>query len=273
VRVIVLGSGSAGNALVLEDGTSRVLVDAGFAPRVLAGRLRAAGIAPASVEACVVTHEHTDHARGAAAAASRWGWTLVASRGTIEACPDLRRAGATVCRPGTPFIVGGWHFDAARVSHDASEPLAFAATARRSGARVAICYDLGVPSERVRALLARADVLVLESNHDEGMLRIGPYPPSVKKRIASPLGHLSNRQSAALARTVVHRGLRRLVLAHLSESNNTPAVALAAMRSARAVPASVDTVVAPQGSAITVSRERGFVGWNAAAASQLPLEL
>jgi phosphoribosyl 1,2-cyclic phosphodiesterase len=272
VRLWILGSGSHGNALVLEDGASRVLVDAGFSPRALAARLRAAGIAPQSIEACVVTHEHADHARGAAAAALRWGWTLVASRGTLDACQDMRAAGAVACRAGERFTLGAWSFETERASHDASEPLALAATARRSGARVGIAYDLGVAGERVRALLARADVLVIEANHDEEMLRTGPYPAGVKKRIASNVGHLSNRQCADLARAVTHRGLRRVVLAHLSEENNTPALAVGAvrggLRGSRA-----ETAAASQRRVLALGRDLSAATWSAASAAQLQLEL
>src|SRR5512133_807702 len=107
MRLWVLGSGSRGNAVLIECGDTRVLVDAGFAPRELARRLSAVGVTPQSVKACVVTHEHSDHVRGAAAAAERWGWSLHASVGTADAWPSLLEADARTFEPGDSFAVGG----------------------------------------------------------------------------------------------------------------------------------------------------------------------
>ncbi len=279
MRACILGSGSQGNAILLETGAgagaSRVLIDAGFPPRTIAARLKAVGVRPESIEACLVTHEHGDHIRGAAACARRWGWTLHASRGTVDAWPALRHAGAIAFAPGARLHVGDWDIDSARVSHDASEPVAYCATVRRSGARIGLAYDLGVATAGVRRLLERVDVLVLEANHDEVMLRTGPYPAPVKARIASPTGHLSNRQAGELARALSHAGLRRIVLAHLSEVNNTPEQAAAAigqaMRGLRARP-SLDT--AGQRTVLRIdARGRGLDGLAMAAdAHQLPIE-
>jgi phosphoribosyl 1,2-cyclic phosphodiesterase len=234
VRLWVLGSGSRGNAVLVESGETRVLVDAGFQPRELARRLGAVGIAPESVRACVVTHEHGDHVRGAAAAAAQWGWELHASAGTAQACAALLAAGARTFEPGATFAVGGIEVRTVPTPHDAAAPVAVVATATRSGARAGICYDLGHATDAVRVAMRELDVLVLEANHDEGMLRGGPYPPSVQGRIASRTGHLSNRAAAALARQCANPNLRHVVLAHLSEVCNDQAVAAAAVTEAMA---------------------------------------
>lgn len=225
MKLWVLGSGSAGNAVLVECGESRVLVDAGFAPRVLAARLQAIGIAPASIEACVVTHEHTDHMKGAAAGARRWGWRLHASAGTVDACPELLEAGCVRVAEGETVSLSRMLATTFAIPHDAASPVGVRLACSRTGATAVVCTDVGYASESVRALCTRADLLVIESNHDEGMLRAGPYPPSVQARIASRTGHLSNRACADLVRTGVHRDLAHVVLAHLSEHCNDHGVA------------------------------------------------
>jgi phosphoribosyl 1,2-cyclic phosphodiesterase len=220
MKLWVLGSGSSGNAVLVECGGSRVLVDAGFARRTLAARLQAIGIAPASIEACVVTHEHHDHVKGAAAGARRWGWQLYASAGTVDACPELQEANCVRMTSGTTVTLSQLATTTFDVPHDAAAPVGVRLACLRTGATAVVCTDVGHASESVRALCAGADVLVLESNHDDGMLRAGPYPPSVQARIASRTGHLSNRACADLVRSVVHRDLAHVVLAHLSENCN-----------------------------------------------------
>jgi phosphoribosyl 1,2-cyclic phosphodiesterase len=229
MRLWVLGSGSAGNAVLVECGGTRLLVDAGFGTRELASRLRSIGVAPASIEACVVTHEHTDHVKGAAAAATKWGWSLFASVGTIDAWPELREAACTAVVPGASVTVSRLSMTAYATPHDAASPIGVRLACTETGANAVVCTDVGHASDGVRALCAGADLLVLESNHDEDMLRTGPYPPFVRARIASRTGHLSNRASAQLARDVVHRDLAHVVLAHLSEKCNDHGVAHAAM--------------------------------------------
>jgi phosphoribosyl 1,2-cyclic phosphodiesterase len=229
MKLWVLGSGSAGNAVLVECGESRVLVDAGFTPRELASRLGAIGIAPASIEACIVTHEHTDHVKGAAAAARRWGWSLFASTGTVDAWPELQEAACTAVAPGAAVELSRLRVTTYATPHDAASPIGVRVACTVTGANAVVCTDIGHASEAVRALCAGADLLVLESNHDEDMLRAGPYPPFVQARIASRVGHLSNRSSAQLARDVVHRDLAHVVLAHLSEQCNDHGIAHRAM--------------------------------------------
>ena len=225
MKLWVLGSGSAGNAVLVECGESRVLVDAGFGTRELASRLRTIGVAPASIEACVVTHEHTDHIKGAAASARKWGWSLFASGGTVDAWPELHEASCTRVAPGASVALSRMWMTTYATPHDAASPIGVRLTCRSTGASAAVCTDVGHVSDGVRALCAGADLLVLESNHDEALLRAGPYPPFVQARIASRSGHLSNRASAQLARDVVHRDLAHVVLAHLSEQCNNHGLA------------------------------------------------
>ncbi len=221
----MLGSGSSGNAVLLEADGGRVLIDAGFGVRTLSLRLKAIGVAPESIEACVLTHEHSDHVKGAAAAARRWGWALHASRGTIAHAAELAGTRVHPFDAGATLAFSSMDVATVRTPHDAAEPVGVVATGRRSGARTAVCTDIGHASDGVRALCRDADILVLESNHDEQMLREGPYPQVVQARIAGDHGHLANRHAAALLRESVTRRLRHIVLAHLSEKCNAPALA------------------------------------------------
>jgi phosphoribosyl 1,2-cyclic phosphodiesterase len=232
MKVWVLGSGSEGNAVLVESGDSRVLVDCGFGTRTLAGRLRTIGIAPASIEACIVTHEHSDHVKGAAAGAKKWGWSLFASEGTVDHCPELEAIGCTRVPVGDDVTLSRMTLTTYATPHDSASPIGVRVTSMVTGANVVVCTDLGHVSENVRALCADADVLVLESNHDVGMLWSGPYPPSVRARIASRTGHLSNRDCAALARDSVNRNLAHVVLAHLSENCNDHGLARRVMTDA-----------------------------------------
>ena len=235
MRSWVLGSGSAGNAVLLEcDGGGSILVDAGFPPTVIAKRLASIGVHPRSIEAVVLTHEHTDHARGAAAAARRWGWTVHATRGTVAACRTLARARVRTFEAGSTIELSEAIVESVAVSHDAADPVAFIVTSRRTGARTAIAYDLGVAGPALRRALHDIDVLVLEANHDRGMLRAGPYPPSVQRRIASRTGHLSNDAAARFARDCTEAGLGELVLAHLSLNCNDGRIALGTVADALA---------------------------------------
>jgi phosphoribosyl 1,2-cyclic phosphodiesterase len=260
--------------VLLESGSARLLVDAGFGVRALETRLRAAGVAPESVGVCVITHEHADHVRGAVAARGRWGWALHASVGTVEACPELAAAGAHAFRAGDRIALHGFEVETAATSHDARESVALAVTATTTGARAAVCYDLGAASDPVRGLLTGCEAVVLEANHDEAMLRAGPYPPSVSARIGGRRGHLSNAAAGRLAREVVRSGLRHLVLAHLSESCNDPQLAAGTVRTALAptrfrgivTPAGQDGVLGPLSLAASAAGGRA-----AAAAQQLTL--
>jgi phosphoribosyl 1,2-cyclic phosphodiesterase len=220
--------------VLVESGNTRILIDAGFPVRELAKRLAAIGVSGESIESAIVTHEHTDHVRGVCAAAKRWKWAVYASTGTIAGYPMLKEICARPFAAGATIELGDITLQTVRTPHDGTEPVAVLATARSSGTRAGIVYDLGHVPPSYERIFERLDILVLESNHDEGMLRAGPYPPSVQSRIAGAHGHLSNRRAGVFARDCVHAGLSQLVLAHLSERCNEPGIALASMRTALA---------------------------------------
>ncbi|HET7613544.1 MAG TPA: MBL fold metallo-hydrolase [Gemmatimonadaceae bacterium] len=226
MKLWILGSGSSGNSVLIETERSRILVDAGFSPRVLKQRLTRAGVAPDSIEAVVVTHEHTDHVKGVAAAARKWGWTIVSTAGTRMVCPEWSELRTILTPRKSSVVVGDFHLETVPVPHDANEPIAVIVTSIGEGARAGIVYDLGQVTDSISRALDKLDVLVIEANHDEGMLRAGPYPPSLQARIRGKFGHLSNGEAARLCGDSIHRGLNNIVLAHLSEKNNTPRTAL-----------------------------------------------
>lgn len=255
MRVWMLGSGSRGNATLIESGECRVVIDAGFGPRILQRRMLVAGVPPESVEACVITHEHSDHVRGATRCARRWGWPMFASFGTISESrlASLPIGGVTGFVPGATLTFSRLEVSTFRTPHDAVDPVGVVVTDRANGARVAVATDVGHASAGLRRHVHDVDMLVIESNHDEDMLWNGTYTPWLKRRIASNEGHLSNRVCAELVREAVAPRLRQVVLAHLSEENNTPRVAFDSMRAAlrttafrgSVMPAAQDTMLGP----------------------------
>jgi len=227
----MLGSGSNGNAILIECDGSRLLVDCGFGTRTLAARLKTIDVAPESIEGCLITHEHHDHIKGAAAAARRWGWGIYTTPGTARA-RELSKTPVLTFEPGMTVDFPRMTVAATATSHDANEPVGFVVTSRSTGARAGLFYDIGCVARAVARACEHLDILVLESNHDDEMLKNGPYPPFLQARIASRVGHLSNRDACRFAQAAMTRDLKHLVLAHLSENCNTPDIALDGMRAA-----------------------------------------
>ncbi len=219
MKLVVLGSGSRGNAFAVSSGGCWMLIDAGFGPKVLAQRARTAGVDLTKLVGIVLTHEHGDHARGAGGLARKMGCPVYASRGTLTALAD-RLGGAVQHRVHAhkTVAVGPFTVTGCRTSHDAAEPMAFVVGG--NGAKLGIALDLGRPTAAVRFLLRDVTALLLEANHDEVMLRTGPYPPMVRDRIAGTGGHLSNRAAAELLSELCHRRLESIVLVHLSDRCN-----------------------------------------------------
>lgn len=230
---------------MIDTGTLRLAVDVGFGPRAMARRLREAGIAPESVAGAVLTHEHQDHAQGALDARLKWRWTLLGTAGTLDA---LRPGAATARLQAVPTAAATAFEDVditlLPVPHDAAAPAAVLIEDRRSGWRVGVAQDLGAVPDGLRAAFRDLDVLVVEANHDPELLRQGPYPPHLQRRITGGRGHLSNAAAATWLAEAADRRLRHVVLAHLSETNNTPALALAAAREALRRAGSRATLVA-----------------------------
>jgi phosphoribosyl 1,2-cyclic phosphodiesterase len=227
MKVVVLGSGSVGNSTLVEaDGVS-ILLDAGFSGRDLERRMQEAGIDPNTLAGVVVTHDHGDHSRGMGVIARRYDVPIYLTEKTRSACSDLLTEEEEIHAYSAtkPFRIGPFEVEPFLTVHDAADPVAITVRHVDSGCKMGLATDMGRPTAAVRARLLGCHVLVLEANHDEAMLWNGPYPWSVKQRIASTHGHLSNRQSAALLRELHHPGLGAIVLAHLSEHCNDAGLA------------------------------------------------
>lgn len=218
--VAPLGSGSAGNSYYFEsDGTS-ILVDCGFGPRETKKRLEQVGRDIAALNAIVVTHEHYDHIRGAESIARKYGVPVYLTQGTLDASMIDRVETPTVVFPNNSvFTIGELNIHAQRTMHDAADPACFVVEAR-DGTRVGIASDLGYVDAEVLRHLKECDGLFFESNHDLDMLRLGTYPWSLKRRIMSRFGHLSNDDSMSAVQRMIGADLKTLCLIHLSERNN-----------------------------------------------------
>jgi phosphoribosyl 1,2-cyclic phosphodiesterase len=224
VRVTVLASGSGGNCAVVESGRTRVLVDAGLSAKEIERRMRDRGIEPESIAALFVTHEHNDHGSGALVFSARWECPIVATEGTASALGlegDLFSPFVRI-EPGREGRIGDVGYRSYATPHDAAESVAFAFTGDE--ARLVIASDLGRVEGTFLEFLREATTLLLEFNHDEDMLRDGPYTWPLKKRISGGFGHLSNRQSAGAVERAAGPALKRVVATHLSRTNNTPEI-------------------------------------------------
>jgi len=225
LRAVVLGSGSAGNAIALTCGGQVVLLDAGFSARETIRRLKAAGIEPARVSAVLLSHEHSDHVRGVRVLASRLGIPVYSSAGTMKATflerqvTDIRKI-----EPGETFPIGKVSITSFRTSHDAAEPLGFRFEDSR-GTTIGILTDSGIVNDDAIEMLCGCHVLGIESNHDDGMLESGPYPAFLKRRIRSDRGHLSNEAAAHAIAAIACDRLHTIIGLHLSRTNNTSRLA------------------------------------------------
>jgi phosphoribosyl 1,2-cyclic phosphodiesterase len=230
IRLTVLGSGSAGNATCIEGEGARILLDAGFSCRELSGRLRAVGVEPDRVDALVITHEHADHVRGAAVFSRTHRVPVYCTRATYRAAGLDRAAlhARVEVEAEVPFTIGGLTMRPFPVPHDAVETVGFAVEG--NGARLGYATDLGHGAPAVKRNLRECDLLILESNHDVDMLRAGPYPQTVKRRVLGRHGHLDNESAADLAAETASERTRRIVLAHISRTNNHPDLAIKAAR-------------------------------------------
>ncbi len=225
VRMVVLGSSSSGNSTLVEAEGVSVLVDAGFSCREITRRLADVGSDVADLRAVIVTHEHTDHTSGVRVLARRHGLPILATRGTIRAASlmlqglELRPMAYHETLDEGPFQVM-----LVPIPHDALEPAAVRLDV--DGKRLLVATDMGQFPWSLVEHAQNVDAMVLESNHDEHMLRTGPYPEFLKRRIRGPSGHLSNDESAIALRALLGPRTRSVLLGHLSQRNNTEELAL-----------------------------------------------
>ena len=221
LSICMLASGSKGNTAYISDGKTSILIDAGLSGIELQRRLASRGLATEDLDGIIVTHEHNDHIKGVGILSRRFKLPVYINQKTEKAAPQLGRLHeirSYEC--GTTFKISNLVVHPFSISHDAEDPAGF--TIGQNGTYLAIATDMGMATAMVKEHLKHCTLLVLEANHDTKMLESGPYPWPLKQRIQSRVGHLSNAESKRLLNELQHDNLQHVILAHLSEINNTP---------------------------------------------------
>ena len=226
MEIVALASGSKGNSLFIKSGDTAVLLDVGLSAKEIERRMAQVELSPERLSGIVVSHEHTDHIRGVGPLARRYNLPVYITERTLQAAEKAVGVLPKIAciDTDTPFEIGALWFSPFMISHDAVEPLGFSFTDGK--VKVGVATDLGVVTHLVRENMRGAHVAVVESNHDPDMLIEGPYSWELKQRIKGRRGHLSNPTAAEFVQSIFHSDLERVVLAHLSEINNTPQTAL-----------------------------------------------
>lgn len=221
-----LGSGSRGNSALVRAGDTVIMLDCGLSIGEVEKRLASYDITPRQLAGIVVTHEHGDHIDGVAPLARRYALPVWLTRGTCAAWPGRKHCHVEIVSAHEPFRVGALEIQPYPVPHDAREPCQHVFSDGKR--RVGVLSDAGSVTPHMRKTLSGCDALLLEFNHDPEMLANGPYTSKLKKRVGGPWGHLSNQQAAQLLSEIEVGHLQHLVIAHISQINNTPELARAA---------------------------------------------
>ena len=228
MRICLLASGSKGNSLLVESGQTKILIDAGLSARELRKRLALVGVDAESLNALLITHEHTDHVRGLGPLVRQLGLPVYLQTDLARKLPDV---GKPECvhefAEGESFTVNDLTIRPFAITHDSLAPVGFSLSGEQG--KVGIATDLGVATRLVADCLKDCRALVIETNHDEELLRDGPYPWKLKQRVRSNHGHLSNNAGGSLLQDLLWDGLESVFLGHLSETNNRPELALDAV--------------------------------------------
>lgn len=227
MRFASLGSGSEGNGLVVEAGTTRVLMDCGFGLADSVVRLARLGLQVSDLAGIVVTHEHSDHIAGVGRLARKHKLPVWLTAGTLAMAQDLGGVTVQVIDSHAVFAVDDLEIQPFPVPHDAREPVQY--VFGDGNRRLGVLTDVGCSTPHIETMLAGVDAMVLECNHDATMLENGPYPVSLKRRVGGRFGHLENAQSAALLAKLMHDKLQYVMAAHVSRKNNTNALAQGAL--------------------------------------------
>ena len=246
MRFASLGSGSRGNGTLLESGSTCLLVDCGFTMRETERRLARLGRQVSDLSGILVTHEHSDHIKGVVPLARKYSIPVYATHGTAQYQGMSALASLNEVNTHGTFTVGDIEVTAVAVPHDAREPCQY--VFGHGDRRLGLLTDLGSITQFVVDQYRYCDALVLEFNHDTDMLAMGPYPPSLKRRVGGDWGHLNNRQAAQLLAQLDVARLQHVVMAHISEKNNTVDLARQALHS----------VMQPSEAAISADQEEGF---------------
>lgn len=227
----ILASGSKGNAIYFSNGPTSILIDAGLSGKEIEKRLASKGLSAGELDAIVVSHEHADHIKGVGVLSRRYHLPVYINRKTHRAAPELGKiSDIRRFECGTAFSIDQLSIHPFSISHDANDPSGF--TIGCNGIKIGLATDLGIATALVKRHLMDCQMLILEANHDPKMLEFGPYPWPLKQRIKSRIGHLSNSDTQSLIEELRHRRLKHIILAHLSETNNTPDKAASAVRKA-----------------------------------------
>ena len=222
MRFSILASGSKGNACYVETNKARILIDAGLSCREIERRLMMVGVSAGKLNAVVLTHEHSDHIRGAGPLSRRYNLPLYANSGTLE---KGRKTLGNLPKPmpietGGSLTINDLSIETFTKCHDAADPMGIILSS--DGVKIGLATDLGRSTKLAEERLKSCQALILEFNYDPDMLNEGPYPLDLKRRIKGPDGHLSNQQGGELLNAVSHVDLKFVILAHLSETNNEP---------------------------------------------------
>lgn len=230
MRFSVLASGSKGNACYIETENTRLLIDAGLSCRELIKRMELVGLEASRLDAIIITHEHSDHIKGVGPISRKFNSTVYSNSSTINRC--IKTLGNTIIndqlQTGVSLKINDITVETFAKDHDAIDPIGL--TVSSNGSRLGILTDVGMSTPQLEDMLQGCTGVLLEFNHDVEMLEDGPYPYYLKKRIKGSTGHLSNEQAGMLLKKLSHKRLNHVVLAHLSEVNNTPEKALAKAR-------------------------------------------
>jgi phosphoribosyl 1,2-cyclic phosphodiesterase len=231
MRLTPLASGSSGNSFLVQTNGTSILVDAGLSGKQMTKRMEEVGTDPGSLRGILVSHEHSDHVKGVGVLSRRFKLPVFINRGTLRAVEKTlgKVHKLELFETGRIFQIDAFRIHPFSVPHDCADPVGFRISVGTEG--IGIATDLGTGTALVTSLLTGLQLVVLESNHDPTMLRNGPYPWELKQRVRSRLGHLSNGESSQLLQRIVSDELQAVILAHMSETNNRPDLALDCARS------------------------------------------
>mgnify|MGYP000017345390 FL=1 len=233
MKICSLFSGSSGNAVFIAAERTKLLVEAGLSGKKIAGALCSIGESLSEISAILVSHEHIDHIRGAGVLSRKYDLPIYASRGTWEAMDQMigpvRECNKKIFSSYVPFEIGDITITPFPIPHDANEPVGYSFSS--AGRKATIATDIGHISMDLLRNFEDSDLLLLESNHDLEMLKMGPYPWPLKQRIAGKHGHLSNDAAGEVVAYMAERGTKKFLLGHLSKENNFPELAYQTVRS------------------------------------------
>ncbi|MBX2838065.1 MAG: MBL fold metallo-hydrolase [Gammaproteobacteria bacterium] len=230
LKIASIGSGSSGNATVVQSGRTTLLLDCGFTAKETVARMANLGLTPSELDGILISHEHGDHVRGAGPLSRKFGLPVWLTHGTYQRLRDKRFAHTHVFHAHERFSIGDVELDPFPTPHDAAESCQFVFESQ--GVRFACVTDLGVCTPHVFEKIRHVNGLIIECNYDTEMLRNGPYPPSLQARIQSEFGHLGNDQAAVVIKKLDRPELQHILLGHLSEQNNSDAKALVSIQNA-----------------------------------------